>query len=279
MNLSEKMDSQKLRCNLCPHLCIMEEGQKGRCYARFSDGENISHIKLGAISSMAVEPIGKKPFNHFLGGTKTLTVGGWGCSLFCKYCENFSISQKTIPDNVKVISPSKLIEIAIEKHCKSISMSYNEPTLSYEYLIDLAEQCKRSDLKFLLKTNAFVNKDPWRSICQVTDAMNIDWKGSEEQFKAIAGVKAYVLQDRIKEAYESGVHLEISIPLYYKDEELEEEIKIVGEFLSSLSKDIPCHLLPIQPSFKYSNFIFNPENMKKAKDILSEYMNNIYTVI
>ena len=110
--------------------------------------------------------------------------------------------------------------------------------------------------------------------------MNIDLKaGTKESFKFITGYSQYIVKDRIKEAYEAGVHIEISIPLYYKDDELEDEIRIVGDFLSSLNKEIPCHLLSIQPSYKYSDFIFKSKNMDKARDILSNYMNNIYEVI
>ena len=141
------------------------------------------------------------------------------------------------------------------------------------------KKCKQEDIPFLLKTNAYVNKGPWREICQVISAANIDWKSSEDKFKSITGVNSYVLQDRIKEAYDYGVHLEISIPLYYLDDELEEEIEIVGKFLSLIDKNIPCHLLGISPSYKYEDFIFKSSNLQKAKDILLEYMDNVYLVI
>ena len=194
-------------------------------------------------------------------------------------CENHKISQTSPTESSQVILPSKLMEIAIEKHCQSVSMSYNEPILSYEYLITIAEESALNRLQFALKTNAFVNRDPWKEICKRTHAMNIDLKaGTKECFKSMTGCSRYVTRDRIKEAYESGVHLEISIPLYYRDDKIEEEIKIVGEFLSSLDKEIPCHLLSIQPSHEYGNFIFNSENMSRAKNILSNYMNNIYEV-
>lgn len=270
--------SEGIQCNLCPHFCALKDGEIGKCRARHNrDGESKS-IYLVSISSLAVEPIEKKPFKHFLPGTKTLTFGSFGCSLFCKFCENHLISQ---------ISPGKkdyfagwpnLVPLAREKKCESISMSYNEPTLSYEFLVDFGERLKDEDLKFILKTNAYVNQNPWKTICEVTDAINIDWKGSEDKFKSITGVNSYVLQDRIKEAYDYGVHLEISIPLYYSDDELEDEIKIVGEFLSSIDNQIPCHLLRISPSYKYDTFIFNADNMKKAKNILSNYMKRIYLV-
>jgi len=277
-NISEKTNAG-IRCKLCPHFCVLEKDEIGKCRARHNKDGEIRSIYMGSISALAIEDIEKKPFKHFLSGTKTLTYGSKGCSLFCKFCENHKISQ---------ISPSTkdyfgggpvFIPLAKEKKCQSISMSYNEPTLSYEFLIDLAEQCRENDLKFLLKTNAYVNKDPWKEICRVTDAMNIDWKGSEDKFKFITGVNSYVLQDRIKEAYEDGVHIEISLPLYYEDDELEEEVNIAGEFLSSIDKNITCHLLRISPSYQYDSFIFNSKNLKISEKILSKYMNHVYIVI
>jgi len=276
--LSKKISKDKIRCNLCPHFCVLKEGQVGKCFARNNLGGESHHLYLGSISCLAVEPIEKKPFKHFLPMTKTLTYGSRGCSLHCKYCESNSISQVSPKNTDNFIGPVIMPKMAKEKNCKSISMSYNEPTISYEYLIDLGERLEQEDLKFLLKTNAYVNKYPWKEICRVTDAMNIDYKGSEEKFKSITGVDKYVLQDRIKEAYDYGVHLEISFPLYYKDDEIEDEMKIAGEFLSSFSSDIPCHLLSIQSAYKYSDFVFKSENMDRAKNILSQYMNNIYVV-
>jgi pyruvate formate lyase activating enzyme len=279
LKLSEKVGNS-LKCNLCPHFCVLKKDEIGKCRARHSDGEKISHVKLGAISSLAVESIEKKPFKKFLSGTKTLTGGGYSCSLFCKYCENVSISQKSPPDNSKILSPLEIVNIAIKKHCKSVSLSYNEPTVDYEHLISLAKESALNGLLFVLKTNAFVNKEPWREICKVTAAMNIDLKaGNKKNFKDITGCSQYVTKDRIKEAYDYGVHIEVSIPLYYSDQDLCENINEIGMFLSSVDKEIPCHLLSIQPSHKYDSFIFNSENLKISEKILSQYMNNIYIVV
>lgn len=274
-----KKTERGLRCNLCPHFCVLKKDEVGKCFARHNDGEKISHIKLGAISSLAVESIEKKPFKHFLSGTKTLSIGSYGCNLNCKYCENHKISQKSPPDDSKVMSPSQLVEIAFEKHCKSITMSYNEPTLSYEYLIAIAEESASNGLQFALKTNAFVCRFPWEEICRVTDAMNVDWKGDYDSFKMITRTNSYVLKDRIKEAYDYGVHIEISLPLYSFDADLENFIHKAGKFLSFVDKNIPCHLLRISPSYDYDNFIYSSDEIEKAKNILSEYMNNIYVVV
>jgi len=278
--ISEKINEGKIRCNLCPHFCLLKDGQVGKCHARHNIAGESVHVCLGETSSVATEPLAKKPIRHYLEGTTTLTYGGFGCNLSCRFCENNCISQaenREISNNA--FSPDQLVQIAKIYNCPSITMSYNEPILSYEFLIQLGKKCQENGLKFILKTNAFVNKEPWADICRVTDSMNIDWKGSEEKFKYITGASEYVLPDRIKEAYDLGIHLETSLPLYYQDDELEDEMKIVGEFLSSIDKEIPCHLLTIQPSYKYEDFVFNPDDMDRAKDILSRYMSNVYSVI
>jgi pyruvate formate lyase activating enzyme len=266
-------------CLLCPHFCILKNGETGKCRVRKNDGEKIALINYGIINAMTISSIEKKPFKHFFPGTKTLTLSLTGkCQLSCKFCENHKLSQKDKLEG-KNISPEDIVLDAIEKHCKSVCMSFNEPTISYEFLIDLAEECHKNDLKFILKTNAFVNKEPWKEICSVSDSLNIDWKGSERSFRDITGCEPYVIEERIREAQEAGIHIEISIPLYYEDEILEEEIENVGKFLSSIDKDIPCHLLRISPSYKYEDFIFKTSNLIKAQNILSNYMINIYMVM
>ena len=278
IELYQKVDN-KIQCNLCPHSCIMGEGEVGKCCVRKNKNGEIEFLNYGIVNAMAIDPISKKPFKHFLKGSKTLSIAlSSHCNLSCKFCENHKLSQNNKIKG-KNILPVSIVSDAIEKHCKSVSMSYNEPTISYEYLMDLADECHKNNLKFLLKTNAFVNKEPWKEICGVVDAVNIDFKGSEDKFKSIAGVNSYVLKDRIKEAYEAGVHIEISIPLYYQDDEIEDEIEDIGRFLSSIDKDIPCHLLRMSSSYRYTDFIFNFQNMEKAKNILLKYMDNIYMVV
>ena len=142
-------------------------------------------------------------------------------------------------------------------------MTYNEPIISYEFLVDLAEECHKNKIKFILKTNAYVNKEPWGHICKLTDAMNIDWKGSEAEYKEICGANEYVIYDRIKEAFEMGVHIEISVPVYStrKDDSYLNEFV---EFVSSLDKNIPIHLLRIFPSNKWNNTTSTSEIVVKS---------------
>jgi pyruvate formate lyase activating enzyme len=272
-------DAGVLRCLLCPHFCYLEEGDFGKCRVRQNNGDGIVHIKPGAVSCLAVEPIEKKPFRHFLPNTRTLTVGGFGCNLNCEWCENNTISQVPIDSEARVLTPQKITEIAIENSCQSVNMSYNEPIISYEYLMDLADRCHEYDLKFALKTNGFINKEPWREICSKTDAINIDWKGWTRAFLSITGATAFVARDIVREAYDSGTHIEVSIPLYYSSDEIEDQIRKVGKFLSSIDKSIPCHLLRISPSYHYEHFISNSDDIERAREMMATYMNNIYIVI
>ena len=274
-----KQVNEGIQCLVCPHFCVLTENQTGKCKVRKNKNNKIELINYGLISAMAVDPIKKKPFKHFLQDSKTFCISlSSHCNLSCLWCENHKLSQSNNLEG-KYFSPENIVKDALEKHCKSVSMSYNEPTISYEYLIDLANECHNNGLFFILKTNAFINKEPWYHICQVANAMNIDWKGSKKAFTSITGCNQYVLEDRIYEAYDEGTHIEISIPLYYSDDIFDEEIENVGKFLSSVDDSIPCHLLRISSSYKYSDFIFNESNLDRAKNILSKYMNNIYFVI
>lgn len=272
IKLSEKIDDKRVKCFLCPNFCILENiGQKGRCLIRESNGEKIILNNYGQISSMAVEPLKKKPITEFLKNSKTLSVGFEGCTLFCPFCENHKISQQQLNNN-KYYSISDIIILAKKYNCESICMTYNEPTISYEFLIDLANETHNNDLYFVLKTNGYINKEPWGEICKITDAMNIDLKGSDEKYLNIIGAKEPVVRDRIKEAYNYKVHVEISIPLFYED--IEDEINDIGKFLSNIDKNIPCHLLKIYSSYKHNKNTTN-KDIKKAENILKRYMNNV----
>jgi pyruvate formate lyase activating enzyme len=228
-------------------------------------------LSYGAIGSLAVEPIEKKPFMDFLPGTKTLSLGGWGCNLHCRYCENHSISQSGPRPFSKHCSPSDIVAIAKEKHCKSVCMTYNEPTLAIEYLLDIGEACHENDLKFIIKTNAYINHDYWEVVCKAVDAMNIDYKGSFEHFEDVTQCRYKDYGRKITTAMNNDVHIELSVPILpgYSNEErdyfwpLEIECAEVGTKLH-------CHLLKINPAHLMINFpTTSDEDIEKAKEDLS----------
>jgi len=262
----------KLMCLLCPHSCVLKEGESGKCLVRKSDGEKIYLDAYGHLTNIAVEPIEKKPITHFLPGTKTLSIGSFGCSLFCKFCENSHISQITGFEDSSIFTPNEVIKLSIEKECASVCMTYNEPIIQYEYLLDLAEECHKNNLKFVIKTNAFVNKEPWKKICQVVDAVNVDFKGHERAYKEICGVSQYVIKERLEEAVKSGVHLEISVPVY--NDQLQSMNKVAQRIASVClmqKRDapvIPVHLLRIFPANKWEGVsATSQETIESARQI------------
>jgi pyruvate formate lyase activating enzyme len=270
------MSNKKAKCLLCPHFCILLDGQVGKCHARINRDGVVVIKDFGAISSMAVEPIEKKPFKNFLPVTKTLSIGGWGCSLRCVYCENHKISQSEAPVNCNYFSLMDIVEMAIDKQCDSVCMTYNEPTLSFEYLMDLASLCHKKNLYFIIKTNAYINSDPWDDICKNVDAMNIDVKGIYSLFEKMTTCKYVNIYYHILSAMVLGSHVEVSIPVY-GGVDMKGFLYHFCEEMKSLQLDIPCHLLKMTPAHLMIDApMTSNEEVEVAKDILSGYFTNIY---
>jgi len=286
LNYSKQISENDSQCLVCPHECILGQEQLGICRNRIGsriDGiASVIPYKPNYFSNMAVEPIEKKPFKMYLAGTKTLSSGKMGCQLFCQFCENFKTSQLTMTDNSKKFSNEELIKIAKEKDCSSICLTYNEPTTQYEYIVSFSKKCYNSGLRFVLKTNAYINKSPWELICKNVDAINIDWKGSAKQYRDVAMVDKYVVLDRIQEAFDCGVHIEISIPVY-SHIEMNEEYEKFASFLSDMGKEIidpltntysniPVHLLKIFPAYNFENIkSTSDEKIEIVKGIFEKY--------
>ncbi len=274
MKLFQKMSLNRARCLLCPRYCEISEGDIGKCHARINENGEIVPKDWGAISAMAVEPIEKKPFKHFLSGTKTLSVGGFGCNLECRYCENESISQSEPHINCKRFTPQDVIIAAKEKHCESVCMTYNEPTIAIEYLIRVGELCHNDGLKFIIKTNAYINEEPWEEICKVVDCMNIDYKGAFRHFEEITQCRFVTASRRIFAALDNDVHVEISIPVF-------PNIDMNGYFfpleMVAANNDVPCHLLKVNPAHLMINerTTYNDE-IEIVREKLSHIFSKVY---
>jgi len=281
---------KEVKCTLCPNFCVLKNGQIGQCLRRIEKDGDIVPIGSGKFTHIAVDPIEKKPFKHFLSGSQTLSLGGWGCSLRCNFCENHLVSQTNLEKQSKEVSCYDVINMALDNKCSSICFTYNEPTINIEYLIGLSNSIKEREeyiknyndgqnLKLLLKTNAYVNKSPWKEICKCFDAINIDFKGSYEQYRDICGAKEYVVEDRIKEAYDYGKHIEISIPIYPSFMDDIRAFFKISYSVGKLSSDIPCHLLKVYPCFLIGGKMpVSDKSLELPKYILEFYLKNVYIV-
>lgn len=243
--ISRQINDGRFECLVCPHNCKLRNEQRGLCQARI--GQNGVVLEAyGKISHAAVEPIEKKPIYHYKPNLKTLSVGGYGCNLNCNYCQNWMVSQVNKFESSKDMSPSDVCSLAISKDCGAVCFTYNEPIIYFEYIMDLAEECKTNSLDIILKTNAYAEMEVWKQLCKVSAAMNIDWKGSKEQYSNFGIPNSKPIVECIKYAVDK-THIEISIPVYYNStvSEHEESARLVEQF-----PFVPIHLLKIYPAYK-----------------------------
>lgn len=247
--LSRPTSDGRHECLLCPHRCKLRDGQAGACMVRHGSPDGVVLNAYGKLTQAAVEPIEKKPIWHYRPGLRTLSTGGYGCNFFCDYCQNFMVSQRDRSKDARPFSPKDLVALAVDKKCPAICFTYNEPTIYYEYLLDIADICKRQNLDVILKTNAYIEQEPWEKLCPAIAAMNIDWKGTNDRYREVAKADDSVIFDRIHDAWALGVHVEVSVPVYH-DSKIEEYQNFKDRISQYKNPSIPVHLLKIFPANK-----------------------------
>ncbi|MGI6393455.1 MAG: AmmeMemoRadiSam system radical SAM enzyme [bacterium] len=285
MTVSKYYDSlgdKFVRCTLCPHACRLANGETGECRTKKNiDGVlySLSHGKIVAINN---DPIEKKPFFHFLYGSKTYSVGCAGCNLHCNFCQNWSISQAS-PDDVpyQEMTPAQVVQNAIDSGSLSVAFTYNEPLNFYEFVLETAKLAKENGLKTIMVTNGYINEEPLRELAQFIDAANVDLKGFTDKFyREYTTASLKPVLNSIKVLKEMGVFIEITnliIPgANDKDEEILALIKWVKE---NVGVDTPLHFSRFFPAYKLKDRPPTPfETVEKARKMaLKEGMRYVYT--
>lgn len=272
--ISRKIDDGRHECLICPHHCKIRDGQNGLCKVRQGSAKGVILSAYGQISNMAVEPIEKKPIFHFKPGMKTLSCSGWSCNLDCNFCQNFGISQNYKPVESVIVSPKDLIKTALDHDCEAICFTYNEPIIYFEYVLDVIKIAKEYGLKTILKTNAYAEREPWRILCKSVDAMNIDWKGTDQRYRETTGVEGLTSLSRLKEALNSNLHVEISVPVYHDSKT--EEYDILCQAIKDFSLT-PIHLLKLFPAYKTTYVSLTSDYLiKKIHDFMSLSFKYVY---
>ena len=168
----------RIQCDLCPRECKLKEGQRGLCFVRTCEDKKIVLTTYGRSSGFCIDPIEKKPLNHFLPGTPVLSFGTAGCNLACRFCQNWDISKSREMDTLMdEASPEKIAKAASALHCKSIAFTYNDPVIFMEYAIDVAQACHDVGLKTVAVTAGYISDEPRKEFFQYMDAANVDLKG------------------------------------------------------------------------------------------------------
>ena len=256
-------------CHLCPHNCRIAIGKYGLCGTRRGNEDFLEAYSYGRVSSLCVDPIEKKPLNHYYPKSKIFSVGGIGCSMTCKHCQNYSISQReTGKKRTTYVSPQALVDMCRSEGMDSIAFTYNEPMIWLEYIEDVM-RCD-PDLRLVLVTNGFINEEPLKDLCKITDAMNIDIKAFRNEFsRDICHANLDDVLRTTKLVYGSGVHLEITYLLIPGYNDSMEELTDFSEWVvNELSSDVPVHFTRFHPDNGMDDVPWTPvETMIAAKEI------------
>ncbi|WP_027397862.1 AmmeMemoRadiSam system radical SAM enzyme [Anaerovibrio lipolyticus] len=273
-------ENSMVQCGLCPHKCNLNQNKTGLCGTRKNIDGNIKSISYGQVTSLAVDPIEKKPLYHFYPGTAILSVGGFGCNMKCPFCQNYSISQQGIEVSQGYVSPEEMVEFARKATLKAgsigVAFTYNEPFLSYEYLLDVAPLLKAEGQKVVLVTNGQVCQEPLKAILPYIDAMNIDLKAfSEDGYKWMGG-DFKTTKDTIRLSLEAGVHVEVTtlvIPGINDDSDM---MRSEATWISKLRKDIPLHLSRYFPRYKLQTEATPVATLYRLQEISQECLDYVY---
>jgi pyruvate formate lyase activating enzyme len=248
------LDDGRVQCDVCPRACRLREGQRGLCFVRAREGGEIVLTTYGRSSGFCVDPIEKKPLNHFLPGTPVLSFGTAGCNLSCRFCQNWDISKSRELDTLAdAASPAAVADAAAELGCSSVAFTYNDPVVFMEYAIDTADACRERGIKTVAVTAGYMCPQPRAELYEHIDAANVDLKGFTESFYArtCAGRLAPVLETLEYLKHETDVWFEITnllIPgLNDSDDELD---RMTAWVVERLGPDVPMHFTAFHPDYK-----------------------------
>ena len=277
----------KILCTLCPRYCTIGNGQKGFCFIRENIDNKLYSIGYGRPTGFAVDPIEKKPLNHFLPGTDILSFGTAGCNLGCKFCQNWTTSKAKLDDlNSLEASPEDVINLAKRYQTPSIAYTYNDPTIFGEYVIDISKLAREEGIKSVMVTAGYIDKEARKDVYKYIDAANVDLKGFTERFywKNTYSHLNDVLDTLIWLKNETDVWFEITTLLIPDENDSQEEvINECNWILKNLGENIPLHFTAFHPDFKMRDKDRTPEKtLTDARKIAMDmgikycYVGNIY---
>jgi len=249
-----KLEDNRIQCDVCPRFCKLHEGQQGLCFVRARQHDEIVLTTYGRSSGFCVDPIEKKPLNHFLPGTSVLSFGTAGCNLACKFCQNWDMSKSREMDILAdQASPATLARAAKELGCRSVAYTYNDPVIFMEYAIDVAKECRKLGIKSVAVTAGYINPEPRAEFFSYMDAANVDLKAFTEDFyhKITGGHLQPILDTLLYLKHETNVWLETTtllIPGFNdSDAEIDEMTRWV---VKELGPDMPMHFSAFHPDWK-----------------------------
>jgi len=270
----KKTTNDKVQCELCSHNCKIFNDRQGICGVRKNENGKLYTLIYSTCSSVAADPIEKKPLYHFYPGTNALSLGTVGCNFKCNHCQNYSISTADLSFSyLREISPEESVKLAFQNNCQGISYTYNEPTIWHEYCYDSAKIAKKQGLYTCYVTNGYISEDPLRELSEILDAMNIDVKAFDENFyKKVCKARLEPVLNTCVLAKELDIHIELTylvIPGY--NDNFNEIKKFCHWVVEKLGETVPVHFSRFHPDHEMLDVSRTPmETMLKIYGIAKE---------
>jgi len=277
------LDDGRVQCDVCPRECKLKEGQRALCFVRARQNDQIVLTTYGRSSGFCIDPIEKKPLNHFLPGTPVLSFGTAGCNLACKYCQNWDMSKSREMDKLAAqAGPERIARVAQELGCRSVAYTYNDPVIFLEYAMDTAKACRERGIKSVAVTAGYIHGQARKDFFAQMDAANIDLKGFTEAFyfKLTKGHLQPVLDTLEYVKHETDVWLEITTLLIPGHNDSDDELKRMTEWIvEHLGPDVPLHFTAFHPDYKMRDVPPTPPaTLTRARRLaLAQGLHYVYT--
>ena len=266
---------KKAQCLLCAHTCVIPEDKTGICSVRKNEDGTLVSLIYAACSSVAVDPVEKKPLYHFFPGSRVLSFGSVGCNFKCEHCQNYDISTAQVSESdLQDILPKEAVSLAKQYGCRGLAWTYNEPTIWHEYCFDTAKLAKQEGLYTSYVTNGYITEEPLNELAPYLDAMNIDVKAFTEKFyETVCKARLEPVLLTCERAYHLGIHIELT---YLVIPGLNDAEKEINEFCSwvvrSLGPEVPVHFSRFHPEYKTVKIPATPlKTLKQCYDIATRH--------
>ncbi len=278
-----RLDDGRVQCDVCPRACKLKEGARGLCFVRARQDDAIVLTTYGRSSGFCIDPIEKKPLNHFLPGSPVLSFGTAGCNLACKFCQNWDMSKSREMDTLAdAASPEKIARVASELNCRSVAYTYNDPVIFLEYAVDVAAACREVGVRSVAVSAGYVSPEPRAEFFGAMDAANIDLKAFTERFykQLCSGQLEAVKETLVYLVHETDVWVEITTLLIPGENDGDAELEAMTRWIAeALGPEVPLHLTAFHPDWKMRDHPPTPPaTLTRAREIArGNGLHHVYT--
>ncbi|MBF0245399.1 MAG: AmmeMemoRadiSam system radical SAM enzyme [Planctomycetes bacterium] len=275
------IEDGRLRCELCPRVCELSEGQRGFCAVRINRGGRMESTTYGSCCGLCIDPVEKKPLYHFLPGTPVLSLGTEGCNLTCRFCQNSHLSRSRGGTPVREAAPAEVALAAREGACRSVAFTYNDPVVFAEYAVDTAKACHDQGVRTIAVTNGYIAPGAREWFFSHMDAANIDLKSFRDGFyQKLCGARLQPVLDTLLHVHrEAGTWLEITTLLIPGENDSETELDELGDWIArELGPEVPLHLSAFHPAYLHTSAPRTPlGTLRRAREIvLARGLRHVY---